>query len=144
MRPASALWAILSFVVLVMVAGALFGSPAGRAADDPWIGRDKIKHLAAGAFVAAGVAAQTRNEWAGLAAGAAVGALKEWHDYRARGGVASRRDFAITVPSTWAGLAAIFTTGAHAWATRDPQAIAATLGGLLAVFLPERAAPAGE
>ena len=44
-------------------------------------------------------------------------------------------------PSTWAGLGAIMMTGANAWTTQDPQAIAATLAALLAVVLPERPAP---
>lgn len=41
-------------------------------------------------------------------------------------------------PSTWAGIGSIIATGAQAYATRDPQAIAATLAGVLAVFVPER------
>lgn len=41
-------------------------------------------------------------------------------------------------PSTWAGIAALIGTAAQAWATRDPQAIAAVVGGALAVVLPEK------
>lgn len=41
-------------------------------------------------------------------------------------------------PSSWAGLGAIITSAAQAIATKDPQAIAATLAGLLALVLPER------
>ena len=44
-------------------------------------------------------------------------------------------------PSTWAGLGAIITSAAQAYATRDPQAVAAVVVGLLAVVLPERSAP---
>jgi hypothetical protein len=43
-------------------------------------------------------------------------------------------------PSTWAGIAAILGAGANAWATRDPNAIAAVLAGAIAMFVPERAA----
>jgi hypothetical protein len=42
-------------------------------------------------------------------------------------------------PSSWAGLAALLATGAQAWATRDPQAIAATVAGLVAVLTPDKA-----
>lgn len=41
-------------------------------------------------------------------------------------------------PSTWAGFAAIFTAGVHAWATRDPAAIGAVIAGVAAVVIPER------
>lgn len=41
-------------------------------------------------------------------------------------------------PSTWAGIAAIVGAAASAWATKDPQAIAATVAGALAVLLPEK------
>lgn len=39
--------------------------------------------------------------------------------------------------STWAGLAAIMGTAVQAVATRDPQAIAATVAGVVAVLVPE-------
>jgi hypothetical protein len=41
-------------------------------------------------------------------------------------------------PSTWAGVATILATGAQAWATKDPQAILATLAGVVAMFTPEQ------
>lgn len=44
-------------------------------------------------------------------------------------------------PSTWAGIGAVVSTAAQAYVTRDPQAIAATLAGLLAIVVPERKAP---
>ena len=44
-------------------------------------------------------------------------------------------------PSTWAGIAAIFTSAVQAWATRDPAAIGAVLAGLAAMIIPERKAP---
>lgn len=47
-------------------------------------------------------------------------------------------------PSTWAGLAAIIGTAAQAVATRDPQAIAATVAGVVAVLAPEAPRPARE
>ncbi|MDN3923320.1 hypothetical protein [Roseateles violae] len=42
-------------------------------------------------------------------------------------------------PSTWAGIGSVITSAATAIATRDPQAIAATIAGVLAVLLRERA-----
>lgn len=45
-------------------------------------------------------------------------------------------------PSTWAGLAAILAAGAQAWATKDPQAIATVLAGVVAVAMPEQGAKA--
>lgn len=44
----------------------------------------------------------------------------------------------LTEPSTWAGVGAVAVSAAQAWVTRDPQAIAATLAGVLAVVVPER------
>lgn len=43
-------------------------------------------------------------------------------------------------PSTWAGLAAVIGSAAQAYVTRDPQAIAATLAGAVAVLAPEKKA----
>lgn len=40
-------------------------------------------------------------------------------------------------PSTWAGIAAIVASAAQAYATRDPNAIAATVTGAVAMLLPE-------
>ena len=40
-------------------------------------------------------------------------------------------------PSTWAGIGAVITSASHALATRDPQAIGATVAGLAAMFIPE-------
>ena len=40
-------------------------------------------------------------------------------------------------PSTWAGIATLMATAATAYATKDPQAIAATFAGLAAVLVPE-------
>lgn len=45
-------------------------------------------------------------------------------------------------PSTWAGLAAIIGMGSQAFATRDPTAIGSVIGGLLAMFMREKSAPA--
>ncbi len=47
-------------------------------------------------------------------------------------------------PSTWAGLAAIMGTAAHAVATKDPQAIAATVAGVVAVIAPDPATKPGS
>jgi len=41
-------------------------------------------------------------------------------------------------PSTWAGFASILAAAAHAYATRDPAAIGATVAGIAAVLMPER------
>lgn len=41
-------------------------------------------------------------------------------------------------PSTWAGLGMLVTTAAQAWSTRDPQAIGATVAGVLAIVLNEK------
>ncbi len=40
-------------------------------------------------------------------------------------------------PSTWAGVGLVITQAAQAWATRDPSAIMAVLGGLLAMATSE-------
>lgn len=44
-------------------------------------------------------------------------------------------------PSTWAGIGLIVTQAAQAWATRDPSAVVAVLGGILAAVAKEKAAP---
>lgn len=44
----------------------------------------------------------------------------------------------IKEPSTWAGLAALISMGAQAWATKDPNAIGGVIAGALAMVLPER------
>lgn len=41
-------------------------------------------------------------------------------------------------PSTWGGIGAIIISAAQAVATRDPQAIAATVAGVLAIVMRER------
>lgn len=46
----------------------------------------------------------------------------------------------LTEASTWAGIGLVITQAAQAWATKDPQAIAAVLGGLLAVLTKEKGA----
>jgi hypothetical protein len=43
-------------------------------------------------------------------------------------------------PSTWAGLASVLATAVQAYATRDPQAIGATVAGLVAIATPEKKA----
>lgn len=40
-------------------------------------------------------------------------------------------------PSTWAGVATIIATGSHAWATKDPAAIGATVAAVAAIVTPE-------
>lgn len=40
-------------------------------------------------------------------------------------------------PSTWAGIAALFASAAHAYATRDPSAIGAVIAGVVAIVTPE-------
>lgn len=45
---------------------------------------------------------------------------------------------AIREPSTWAGVGAVVTSAAQAVATKDPQAIAATLAGVLAILMREK------
>jgi len=44
----------------------------------------------------------------------------------------------MTEASSWAGLASILAMGAQAWATKDPQAIGATVAGLVAFLTPDR------
>lgn len=44
-------------------------------------------------------------------------------------------------PSTWAGIAALVTSAATAVATRDPNAIGATVAAAAAIVMPERKAP---
>ena len=44
-------------------------------------------------------------------------------------------------PSTWAGMAMAIGMGQQAWASKDPQAIAAVVAGLAAMFLPEKSTP---
>lgn len=41
-------------------------------------------------------------------------------------------------PSSWAGLAAVIASAAQAYATRDPQALAATIAGAAAILVPEK------
>ena len=43
----------------------------------------------------------------------------------------------IRQPSTWAGIGLVVTQASQAVATRDPQAIGATLAGVLAILAPE-------
>lgn len=45
---------------------------------------------------------------------------------------------AVREPSTWAGVGAVITSAAQAVATKDPSAIAATVAGVLAIFLREK------
>ena len=40
-------------------------------------------------------------------------------------------------PSTWAGLGLTVYSLAQAWATKDPAAIAAAVGGIIATVAPE-------
>lgn len=47
---------------------------------------------------------------------------------------------AMREPSTWAGVGAVVTSAAQAVATKDPQAIAATIAGVLAIVMRERGA----
>lgn len=44
----------------------------------------------------------------------------------------------LAEPSTWAGLALVASHAITAWSTRDPVAIAATMGGLAAIIAPEQ------
>jgi hypothetical protein len=41
-------------------------------------------------------------------------------------------------PSTWAGVAAVIGSAAHAAATKDPAAIGATVAGIVAMLQPEK------
>lgn len=43
-------------------------------------------------------------------------------------------------PSTWAGIGAIVTNAASAWASHDPTAIAGVIAGILAMFIREKGA----
>lgn len=40
-------------------------------------------------------------------------------------------------PSTWAGIGLVVTSAAQAWATKDPQAIAAVVAGLAGIVMRE-------
>ena len=44
----------------------------------------------------------------------------------------------LSEASTWAGIAAVAVNATAAYATKDPQAIAATFAGLVAVLVPEK------
>jgi len=43
----------------------------------------------------------------------------------------------LAEPSTWAGVGLVLTQAATAYATRDPQAIAAVVAGLVSIAVPE-------
>lgn len=44
----------------------------------------------------------------------------------------------LTEASTWAGLALAVSQGARAWATKDPVAACAAIGGVVAILVPEK------
>jgi hypothetical protein len=67
--------------LLIVAAVALsFGAHAKCLTRDKWTGNDKNMHFVAGAFIGAGATAQFRDPLAGVAAGVAIGALKELSD----------------------------------------------------------------
>jgi uncharacterized protein YfiM (DUF2279 family) len=88
----------------------LGGTVQAQAQDDPWFGRDKLKHFGASAVIAAGGstlgAVMFDSDKAPVAFGAAVslgaGGLKEWSDSRGDGS-ASWRDVAWNVVGTSVG-----------------------------------------
>jgi len=82
---------------------------ATAAQAEPWSGADKELHFVGGATVSAAVSAATRNEWAGFAAGVAVGVAKEAYDERKYGG-ASAKDAIVTA------LGALLGAKASGWA----------------------------
>ncbi|WP_416762732.1 hypothetical protein ACNI65_10010 [Roseateles sp. So40a] len=43
-------------------------------------------------------------------------------------------------PTTWIGIGTVVATAAQAVATKDPAAVAATIGGLAGILMPEKGA----
>lgn len=71
---------------------------------DEWTGPDKTKHFAGGALIGAAVTAAARDERWGVAAGCAVGAVKEAYDARNREQhTPSFKDFAVTCAGAYLG-----------------------------------------
>lgn len=76
----------------------------GTSHADNWTGQDKTKHFIVGAAIGSGVAIATHNENYGIAAGVAVGALKEFYDSKhPQSHTASIKDFTATAIGAYAG-----------------------------------------
>lgn len=75
---------------------ALLALCAATASADEWTGPDKNIHFAAGAAVGTVVTMATDDEWAGFAAGATVGLLKELWDEHHPPHQATVKDFIVT------------------------------------------------
>lgn len=98
---------------LLMSTMMAMAAPEAHAQQDPWLGRDKVLHFAAGAALAAGGYALgtivfDRREArivVGLSVGLGAGAVKEIRD-RGSAGTASWRDFAWTAAGATAGVTA--------------------------------------
>ena len=84
----------LKLAALVALIGLASGVTEARA--DEWTGPDKVKHIAAGALIAAPVSMLTDSWRAGAAAGCAVGVLKEINDMRSQGHTPSYKDAVVT------------------------------------------------
>lgn len=44
----------------------------------------------------------------------------------------------LAEPTTWIGIGTVIATAANAVATKEPSAIAATVGGILGILMPEK------
>lgn len=69
---------------------------------DDWTGRDKQKHLLAGAAVASILTLHTKNESVGFVAGASIGIAKELYDASGKGDP-SFKDLAVTALGAYIG-----------------------------------------
>lgn len=69
--------------------------------NDSWTGQDKARHFVAGAAIGAATTVYFDNANYGIAAGCAVGALKEAHDMRRNTG--TFQDFAVTCLGSFVG-----------------------------------------
>jgi uncharacterized protein YfiM (DUF2279 family) len=82
--------------VLLIVACIGLAGGISEARADEWTGPDKVKHVAAGALIAAPVSMLTDSWGAGAAAGCAVGIAKELVDMRTPGHTPSYKDAVVT------------------------------------------------
>jgi putative lipoprotein len=133
----------LSMMTLLLLAATSAGASAQ---DDPWLGRDKGLHFAAGAamgfggYLAGSLVFDGRapRVAVGLSLGLGAGAAKELRDRRG-GGTASRRDFTWTAGGTAVGVTAGWLID-RARARRSGAPIPAVAPGGLA-FPTARTAP---
>lgn len=102
---------VLAFTALFILGGAV----QVQAQEDPWFGRDKLKHFGASAAISAGGSAlgaalfESEEAAAGFGVVLSLGAggLKEWSDSRGDGS-ASWRDMAWNVIGTSVGVGLVY------------------------------------